>query len=327
MDTGTFRSTLQALFSRPTRAGALMASGPPGCGKTSIIAQAAKAAGKPVVTLALPTCEAVDLRGMPVVVDGRTRWASPMPRDGEGVLILDEVSSAAPDVQVAAHHVVWAEEGSDMAVAPGWHIALTGNRAADKTLYRPLSGPLRNRLTLLNIEPDAVAWAKWAVSAGVDPIVIGFLRWLPDALTVKEVPAEGAFPSPRAWHRASDILALQGIGPDAERELLVGTVGEAAAVKLLAYVATARSLPSIDAIRKNMKGAPVPRDPSLCYAITSTLGQYTRVNGEGFMPYVARLPAEYGVLYITDVRDRYDIRADAAIVSWVSTHKRLFKDQ
>lgn len=67
--------------------------GPPGCGKTALCSQAAKATRLQALIIALPTCEAVDLRGMPQIVNGRTSWASPLPRDGEGVLVLDEVST------------------------------------------------------------------------------------------------------------------------------------------------------------------------------------------------------------------------------------------
>src|SRR3972149_11171537 len=126
------------------------------------------------MTIALPTCEAVDLRGMPQIVDGRMQWASPLPKDGAGVLILDEISSAAPDVQVAAHHIAWHEDGSDVALPKGWHLVMTGNRASHKTLYRPMSGPLRNRVILLDIESDADSWCRWAVRNAISPLITGF---------------------------------------------------------------------------------------------------------------------------------------------------------
>src|SRR3990170_5953927 len=138
MKTSDLVLLLTSAFSQPERAATFMLSGPPGVGKTGIAAQAAAAAGKRVMTIALPTCEAVDLRGMPQIVDGRMQWASPLPKDGAGVLILDEISSAAPDVQVAAHHIAWHEDGSDVALPKGWHLVMTGNRASHKTLYRPM---------------------------------------------------------------------------------------------------------------------------------------------------------------------------------------------
>src|ERR1700678_857351 len=137
-------ATLTKIFQKSTRRIVVFLQGPPGIGKTASVGQAAKSAGKNLITFALPTCESVDLRGLPHVENGATRWASPLPRDGSGVLLLDELSSAAPDVQVAAHHLVHAEPGSDMSLPEGWHLVMTGNRASDKTLFRALSAPLRN---------------------------------------------------------------------------------------------------------------------------------------------------------------------------------------
>lgn len=326
MDTKQLQSYLSAAFQRPERTSAIMLSGPPGIGKNAIIGAAAEAARLSLRVLPLPTCESVDLRGMPYIENGVTKWGFPLPREGNGVLVLDEATSAAPDVQVAAHHVVWAEAGSDMSVGKGWHIVLTGNRAADKTLHRPMSGPLRNRLTMVNVELNPLHWAAWAAKAGVSPLIVGFIRHMPQELSVRDVPADGAFPSPRAWHRASEDLGL-AVSPEIEREVLVGNVGEAAAVKALAYFEQARNLPAIESIYAAPDKAPVPKDPSLAYALTAALAQYTMVNGRGIMEYVARLPAEFGVLYIRDIRDRYDITVDPDVRAFVGKHKKLFLDE
>jgi hypothetical protein len=323
MRTNDTLAVLKQLFSQPTRAGAVMLFGAPGTGKTAIVAQAAAAAGKELRTIALPTCEAVDVRGMPVIVDGQTRWASPLPRDGEGVLLLDELSSAAPDVQVAAHHLVWDEQGSDLTLPAGWHVVATGNRAADRAVHRPMPSPLRNRMTLIDVETDADTWAAWAARNNVHPFVQGFIRWLPGELTVKEIPDVGAFPSPRAWARASNVLSL-AVSPAVESELLAGIVGQAAAVKFSAYLATARTLPDIEAIMREPGKAPLPGEPSLRYAITCSLAQYTRMRQQSAMKYIERLPAEYAVLYIREIRDVYDIRGDADVRAWVGKHVKLF---
>src|ERR1700740_783047 len=98
-------STLTTIFKQEARNVVIFLQGPPGIGKTAAVGQAAQSVGKKLVTYALPTCENVDLRGLPLIEKGVTRWASPLPRDGQGVLLLDEVSSSASDVQVAAHHL------------------------------------------------------------------------------------------------------------------------------------------------------------------------------------------------------------------------------
>lgn len=323
MRTDNVLGVLRQMFSQSTRAGAVMLFGAPGTGKTALVAQAATATGKELRTIALPTCEAVDLRGMPTIVDGQTRWASPLPREGEGVLLLDELSSAAPDVQVAAHHLVWDEAGSDMTLPAGWHIVATGNRAADRAVHRPMPSPLRNRMTLIDVESDADTWAAWAARNGVHPFIQGFIRWLPGELTIKDIPDVGAFPSPRAWVRASNVLNL-AISPAVEQELLAGIVGQASAVKFSAYLATARTLPDIEAIMESPQKAALPGEPSLRYAITCSLAQYTRMRGKSAMKYIERLPAEYAVLYIREIRDAYDIRGDAGVRAWVGKHVKLF---
>jgi hypothetical protein len=315
--------TLTGIFKQDTRNIVMFLQGPPGIGKTAAVGQAAESVAKTLLTFALPTCESVDLRGLPAVVNGITRWASPLPRDGQGVLLLDELSSAAPDVQVAAHHLVHAEPGSDMSLPLGWHLVLTGNRAVDKTLYRATSAPLRNRMTTINAEPDVKQWCEWAMNHDIEPVITGFIRWRPELLMAKDIPGEGAFPSPRSWERVSNILALQTNGA-IEREMIHGTIGEGATTEFVAYLRTARELPAIEAIVKEQTKAQVPKSPSQLYALVTSLAQYTREHGKSAMKYVARMPAEFALLYVQDVRDRYDIRADKDIARWIGEHRTLF---
>jgi hypothetical protein len=253
-----------------------------------------------------------------------------MPKSGKGVLLLDEISSAPPDVQVAAHHLVWREEGSDMSLPPGWHIVLTGNRASDKTLYRAASGPLRNRMTILQVEAEVGKWSAWALDSQINSAIIGFLRWRPELLIAKEIPADGAFPSPRAWHRASFILGLE-VSAGVEKEMLSGTIGEGATTEFAAYLRTARELPRVEAILRDPQHTEIPKSPSILYAITSMLAQYTRERAQELGPrasameYVARIPADFALLYVTDIRDKFDITTDPLIRKWVSQHKNLFR--
>ena len=322
MNTCDLQTTLNALFTLPERAPSVLLLGAPGVGKTAIVAQCAAKACLSLATIALPTCEAVDLRGLPHIDTlGRTQWASPLPREGKGVLLLDELSSAAPDVQVAAHHIVWAERGSDMSTS--YHVVLTGNRASDKTLFRATSGPLRNRLIILNIEPELEQWIAWGQTYGIAPEVIGFLRWRPVLLAAKEIPKDGAFPSPRAWERVSQILSLS-VSQSIERELLSGTIGDGPATEFAAYLHSARELDTIEKIKSNPTKARVPSEPSTLYALTSLLAHYTRGSKRGIMAYVKRLPAEFALLYVRDIKEAYDIGSDKEIRNWIAEHPRLF---
>jgi hypothetical protein len=317
-------ATLTSLFGQNSRSLVIFLQGPPGIGKTATVGQAAKCVEKELRTFPLPTVESVDLRGLPTVVDGVTRWASPLPKNGEGILLLDELSSAAPDVQVAAHHLVHAEPGSDMSLSAGWHLVLTGNRAQDKTLYRATSAPLRNRMVTINVEPDVKQWAEWALDNHISPTVVGFLRWRPELLIAKEIPGEGAFPSPRSWEASSNILGLE-LSPAVEKEMLLGTIGEGATVEFAAYLQTSRDLPRIESIMESPMRAAVPTSPAQLYALVTALGQYTKEHRKSAMRYINRMPAEFALLYVLDVRrGGYDIRKDEVIGKWIQEHQKLF---
>lgn len=318
-------STLTTLFKQETRNVVVFLQGPPGMGKTAVVAQAARRAAKELNTFALPTCESVDLRGLPNIVNGATQWASPLPQDGRGVLLLDELSSAAPDVQVAAHHLVHAEPGSDMSLPEGWHLVLTGNRASDKTHYRATSAPLRNRLVMINCEPDIKQWCEWAMDNSISSTIVGFLRWRPELLISKEIPGEGAFPSPRSWEAVSHLLSFQ-MSPAIEREMILGAIGEGATIEFDAYLKAARDLPNIESILAAPTKAAVPKSPAQLYALATSIAQYTREHNKSAMRYVTRMPAEFALLYVMDVRrGGYDIRKDEAIAKWIGEHVQLFE--
>jgi hypothetical protein len=74
-------TTLTELFKQNYRSIVVFLQGPPGMGKTAVVGQASQAASKELRTFALPTCESVDLRGLPTVEKGarfgRSRFLAP----------------------------------------------------------------------------------------------------------------------------------------------------------------------------------------------------------------------------------------------------------
>ena len=72
----------------------LMIWGPPGVGKSSIVAQSASQNGLDLIDLRLSQLAPTDLRGLPVPVDNICTWYPPefLPRDGKGILFLDEIN-------------------------------------------------------------------------------------------------------------------------------------------------------------------------------------------------------------------------------------------
>ena len=108
--------------------------------------------------------------------------------------------------------------------------------------------------------------------------------------------------------------------------MILGTIGEGATSEFAAFLRMARELPVIEQILENPTKEQVPTSPEQLYALATSLAQYTRSKGKPAMKYVARMPAEFALLYVNDIRDRYDIRADKDVAKWIGEHKTLFME-
>src|SRR5215475_8867308 len=107
--------------------------GSPGVGKSSIIAQLARSLNLALRDIRALLLDPVDLRGLPYVADGRSKWATPefLPTDGAGVLFLDELNAAPAMVQAAFYQLVLDRSLGEYLLPDGWVIIAAGNREAD----------------------------------------------------------------------------------------------------------------------------------------------------------------------------------------------------
>src|SRR4051794_19529787 len=83
---------------------AVLLEGPTGVGKSEIVRRVAGALGIETTVLDLSLLEPPDLVGLPIVKDGRTEYALPhvLPRDGAGILLLEELNRAERYIQQPA---------------------------------------------------------------------------------------------------------------------------------------------------------------------------------------------------------------------------------
>ena len=98
--------------------------GPPGIGKSSIVAQTAAAHRLRFSDVRLSQLAPTDLRGLPVAVKGISRWYPPefFPRQGRGVLFLDEINLAPPTMQGMAQQLILDRRVGSYMVPDGWFI-------------------------------------------------------------------------------------------------------------------------------------------------------------------------------------------------------------
>lgn len=295
----------------------VMLWGPPGVGKSQMVAQIGARHRAPVIDIRLSQMEPSDLRGIPFRVDDRVEWAVPslLPdatRHGvAGILFLDEITSAPPSVSAAAYQLILDRRLGDYQVPEHWAIVAAGNRQGDRGVTYAMPAPLANRFSHFELETHLDDWVAWAYDAGMDERVIGFLRFRPDLLFDFD-PAHNpvAFPSPRSWEFAHRALRKFQDDPDLLQGSLQACVGPAAGIELTAFINSLEQMPDLDAIVRG-EAAPVPEEIDLQYAVAAALvGRAIRARQQGdgaesighILAYAGRFPRrEMGVMLVSDL--------------------------
>jgi MoxR-like ATPase len=231
---------LDTIIAAPHRISAML-WGPPGVGKSSLVAQAAQKAGLQFIQLELAVMPPQDLMGLPYVEEGESRYARPAfwPTKPGGVLLLDDFTHALPAIQSLSMSLLLMHSIGPHTLPEGWHVIGTGNRTSDGANCFKMPTPTANRMAHVEVEADVTVWREWALAHGVHEDILGLLGLRPELLH-KLSRDNPAWPSPRTWAMASHLHSM---------ELDVASaVGEGAAAELAAYVDLKAALPSLEPI-------------------------------------------------------------------------------
>ncbi len=286
--------------------------GPPGVGKSQVVAQTAEELNLGLIDIRAVLLDPVDLRGLPHISDGRACWCPPdfLPRDGRGVLFLDELNAAPPLVQAACYQLVLDRRLGEYRLPAGWQIIAAGNRENDRAITYRMPSALANRFVHIDFDVDADDWQAWALDNGIALEVAAFLRFRPSLLYAFDPQKdEKAFPTPRSWEFVSRIVEMHPSAPP-DLELVAGTVGEGAASEFCGYLRIFRNLPDPDQLLASPETAVVPEDPATLYAICELLSVKADIqNLPRILSYAKRLPSEFSVLLVRDA-----VRADQTLI-------------
>ena len=315
--------------------------GPPGVGKSEIVAQLAadmfgqggpcsdaffrdiKPAGR----------DPVDFTGLPVpdMEAFLTQWLKPgfLPTDGEGILFLDEFTAAGPQVQSVLLEFVRQRKAGEYRLPRGWKIVTAGNGDKDRAYATTMGSAMANRLVHLHAVVDVDDWCRWAIDEDLPAIIVAFIRFRPELLhnfEPKSKNKEKAFASPRTIADAGRILRQDP--PERLRPaLLAGTIGEAAATELEGFLRVWHALPSIDQILLHPDQALVPPDDEAaarCAIAAVLTDRSSPQNFDAVMTYADRLPAELrGMIALGAVRRDPDLRNTRAFIRWGTENGNL----
>ena len=308
--------------------------GPPGIGKSSIVAQTAQAHGLGLIDVRLSQLAPTDLRGLPVAENGVARWYPPefLPQEGAGILFLDELNLAPPVMQGMAQQLILDRKVGSYHVPDGWFIWAAGNRKEDRAAVYDMPAPLANRFIHLFVEPDFESFKDYAIRAGVHEQLLAFLAFRPEMLH-KLDPQQPAWPSPRSWMMANRLHAA---GLD-----IAPVVGTATAGEFAAYLRLYKNLPDIEKILAG-KGDKLtfPTEPSVRYAVVIGLALRAATADEALNAFhwlTAGAKAEWLRLFAIDAmrtlgaKDRAEVRRfnsfgsqDAQLKRFVDEYGKMF---
>ena len=229
--------------------------GPPGIGKSELVADLAQELGGHMIDLRLGQMEPTDIRGIPFYNkdNGKMDWAEPIDLPSEElaagypivVLFLDEMNAAAPSVQAAAYQLILNRRIGKYFLPDNVVLVAAGNRESDKGVTYRMPTPLANRFIHQEMKCDFSSWQDWAVNHSIHKDVVGYLTFAKqDLYDFDAKSASRAFATPRSWTFVSQLLEDEDGDDDTIMNLIAGTVGEGLAVKFMAHRKIAGRMPN-----------------------------------------------------------------------------------
>lgn len=297
--------------------------GEPGIGKSSLLEAIAGSLGYESAYIDVPNLDLGDV-AMPVI-DHETRTTRYYPNarfklhEGKPVVImLDEFTKGADPIKNMLHPMLEKKNPrlGDIALGKSSVVFLTGNLSTDG-VGDTLKAHSRNRIVVLRVrKPDAEAFIEWGMSHEVAPEVLAWVNRFPHVLAsyldggqsdnpyiYNPKRAQSAFVSPRSLETASTIIKTRKENDsDAVIAALTGTLGEAGARDLQAYVEFSDQLPTWESTVKYPETTTVPTSPGACAIVV--FGAVTRVTKDtmgAFMKYLSRFELEWQSVFAVSI--------------------------
>jgi hypothetical protein len=256
--------------------------GPPGIGKSELVADLTAELGGAMIDLRLGQMEPTDIRGIPFYNKdlGKMDWAEPIDLPDEEfagqypivVLFLDEMNSAAPSVQAAAYQLILNRRVGKYKMPDNVVIVAAGNRESDKGVTYRMPTPLANRFIHQEMKVDFASWQEWAVIHGIHKDVVGYLTYAKQDLNEFDPKsASRAFATPRSWTFVSQLLEDDEGDDDTIMNLIAGTVGEGLAVKFMAHRKIAGKMPKPEDILSGKEKELNVKEVSAMYSLVISM--------------------------------------------------------
>ena len=272
----------------------------------------------------------VDIMGLPKTSGDHCSWLPPSEfwrirddgTDRPCALIIEELSDASIPMQNPLCRVVLDRFAGELKLHPKLHIIATGNRTEDKSGANRMTTKLGNRMQMLTFDESLDDWCDWALEHSISIELVQFLRFRPNMLS-DFAPNRAINPTPRSWEMADQVDDT--LPSDLYFYNLAGLVGEGAAAEYTGFKRIYDLLPDVNDIIRNPEGADVHDDLPLLFALIGALASRSTVDVfEKLAAFIDRLPPEFQVMYLLDVKKREPKIVDSKrFVQWAVKNANL----
>ena len=236
------------------------------------------------------------------------------------ILMIDEYGKANPSVKTALARPMLERKLGSYTLHPDSIVFATTNLGAEG-LGDLIPAHGRNRITVIKMRKSTnMEFIEWGISNDIEHSILGWSKDNPQAFAsfedIKD-PEENpyifhpgatrtSFVTPRSLEAASDILKAgrkAGLDETSIVACLMGTIGERAAMDLMAFVKLADQLPSLESIKQDPHNAKVPDSAAaVCMVVYRTLASLDKEWINAWMDYMPRLDKEAQGMFANGVR-------------------------
>ena len=211
----------------------VLISGPPGCGKSEITAQAAAELGMPIDELRLYLMEPGEAKGLPDIRDDATYWTRPnwlpLPVDGKRVLFFDDIHLASEQLQSPLFELLLCHRLHGHETSDETRFVAAGNLSLHSAGASELLAPVMDRFDIaIEFNPTVEDFIQYATSRNVSSKISAFLIAYPEFLYDPDPPTSQKFHSPRSWFNLHKVLSA-----GFDLNIAVGVVGVNAGAKFI----------------------------------------------------------------------------------------------
>jgi hypothetical protein len=208
---------------------AVLMRGPTGVGKSHVAKTFADVLELPFIDVRGSTMDEAKVGGLPDMkaVDEKKVATFVVPAwfkrgcDEPCVIMLDEFNRSMPTVMQAFFQIVLDRElGNDEDGMP-WRLhpetrVIAAVNAGNEYDVNEMDPALLRRFWVCDVEPTVADWVEWATEAGLDKVLIEFIKSEPAHWRVdpSEVEPGTVIPTPASWHRLGDAMIHMGMIPE-----------------------------------------------------------------------------------------------------------------